>query len=313
MEAYSPDLRERIVKSWQEGQPKRAVARAFMVSYSSVKRYIKRFQTLGHVLPTVQRRMQGKLNSKLRRRLARQLEAHPDFTLGQHAEWWNRRHAEQVQVSESLLSRFFRHLGWTRKKKTVGAAERDEAEREAFRARIKTLKAEDVIVVDESGSRIGMIPLYARAPRGCRAYDRTIVNYGQNITLLAAMRVNGMEAAMTLEGAVDEAVFEVFVREVLLPTLHPGQFVIMDNLPSHKTDTVVNLIAGAGCELLFLPAYSPDLSPIEEAFSKLKTFLRRCRCQTIPALIKAIAQGLDSITAHDARGWFAHVGFSVLA
>src|SRR5207247_9081753 len=109
----------------------------------------------------------------------------------------------------------------------------------------------DVIVVDESGTRIGMIPLYARAPRGCRAYDRTIVNYGQNLSLLATMSVDGIQAAMTIEGAVDEAVFEVFVREVLLPTLPPGQIVVLDNLPSHKTEAVQDLLTKAGCEVLF--------------------------------------------------------------
>jgi transposase len=110
---------------------------------------------------------------------------------------------------------------------------------------------------------------------------------------------------------VDEAAFETFVRRVLLPTLQPGQIVIMDNLSSHKPDIIEQLIKQAGCKLLFLPTYSPDLSPIEEAFSKLKAFLRRCRCQTIPELIKAIARGLGKITASDARGWFAHTGFSV--
>jgi transposase len=255
--------------------------------------------------------MSGKLNSKSRKRLARQLEAHPDFTLMQHMEWWNRRHGLGLQVSESLLSRVFRRLGWTRKKKTIGAVERDEAERATFRAVIKTLSVRDVVVLDESSTRIGMIPLYARAPRGCRAYDYTIQNYGHNVTLLASMTVDGMQAAMALEGSVNEAAFEAFVREVLVPTLHPGQIVIMDNLSSHKTDQVLDLLSSAGCQVLFLPAYSPDLSPIEEAFSKLKAFLRRCRSRTIPVLIRAIAQGLDRITAKDAEGWFAHAGFSV--
>jgi len=311
VEAYSLDLRERIVKSWQQGQRKSALARAFMVSLSTVKRYVKRFERQGNVLPTVQRRMHGKLNAKWQKRLARQLEAHPDFTLGHHVAWWNRRHAEQMQVSESLLSRFFRRLGWTRKKKTVGAAERDAAERAVFRAVMKTLPVEKVVVLDEIGTRIGMIPLYARAPRGCRAYDRAIQNYGQNVTLLASMTIDGMQAAMTVEGAVDEVAFEVFVGEVLVPTLHPGQIVIMDNLSSHKTDQGLNLLTDIGCRVLFLPAYSPDLSPIEEAFSKLTAFVRRCRCRTIRALIQARAQGLDKITARDARGWFAHAGFYI--
>jgi transposase len=156
-----------------------------------------------------------------------------------------------------------------------------------------------------------MIPLYGRAPHGNRVYDKVIRNYGKNVTLLASMTLKGMQAAMTLEGAVDEAAFEAFIQNVLLPTLRPGQIVIMDNLSSHKTDVVEQLIKQADCQLLFLPSYSPDLSPIEEAFSKLKALLRRCRCQTIPDLLKAIAEGLERITARDAIGWFAHAGFSV--
>jgi transposase len=311
MVAYSLDLRERIIKSWQNGQPKSAIARTFMVSLSTVNRYVKRFERLGNVLPTIQRHMPGKLNSKMRKRLARQLAAHPDFTLAQHVEWWNQRHEMQMQVSESLVSRAFRRFGWTRKKKSIGAVERNEAERAAFRSVLKTLAVEKVVVLDESSTRIGMIPLHARAPRGCRAYDRTIQNYGRNVTLLASMTIDGMQAAMTLEGAVDQVSFEAFVREILVPTLHPGHIVIMDNLSCHKTDQVLDLLTSVGCQVLFLPAYSPDLSPIEEAFSKLKAFIRRCRCQTIPDLIKAIAVGLDKITIGDTKGWFAHVGFSI--
>jgi len=129
--------------------------------------------------------------------------------------------------------------------------------------------------------------------------------------LLASLSISGKQAATTLEGVVDELAFETFVQRVLLPTLRPGQIVIMDNLSSHKTDKVEQLITSVECQLVFLPAYSPDLSPIEEAFSKLKAFSRRCRCQTIPDLIQAIAQGLGKITANDAKGWFAHAGFSV--
>jgi transposase len=119
MVAYSLDLRERIIRTWQDGQPKRAVARIFKVSLSTVKRYVKRFAQLGHVLPTVQGHMAGKLNSKMRKQSARQLKAHPDFTLAQHMEWWNRRHGEQLQVSESLLSRAVRRLGWNEKRKPL--------------------------------------------------------------------------------------------------------------------------------------------------------------------------------------------------
>jgi transposase len=97
----------------------------------------------------------------------------------------------------------------------------------------------------------------------------------------------------------------------LLPTLHLGQLVILDNLSSHESDIALDLLVRAGCRVLFLPAYSPNLSPIEEAFSKSKAFLRRYRYRTIPALLRAIAQGLHRATTRDARGWFAHAGFLV--
>lgn len=309
MVAYSLDLRERIIKSWQTGQAKTTLARLFMVSLSTVKRYISRYTTEGHVHPTVQWRKPGKLTRRLRKQLARQVEKYADYTLAQHVEVWNKCHP--VQVSESCLSRALRHMGITRKKKTLGAVERDEAERAIFRMVIARLNAKEVVVVDESGSRIGMVPRYARAPCGLRAYDQVMRNYGKNVTLLASMSVKGMQVAMTIEGAVDEAVFETYIEKVLVPTLHPGQIVIMDNLSSHKTARIAELVAQAGCELLYLPTYSPDLSPIEEAFSKLKAFLRRCRCKTLTALMDAIACGLHNITAKDAKGWFAHAGFAV--
>ena len=142
-------------------------------------------------------------------------------------------------------------------------------------------------------------------------YDEVIRNYAKNVTLLASMNLDGMQAAMTVEGAVDEATFAAFVCRVLLPTLRPGQIVIMANLSSHKMPMIERLIEQAGCQLIFVPSYSPDLSPIEEALSKLKAFVRRCRCQTISGHIKAITKDLGKITAADARGWFAHAGFSV--
>ncbi|MEP7287355.1 MAG: IS630 family transposase [Chloroflexota bacterium] len=310
MEALSLDLRERIIKTWQRGQPKMRIAKLFMVSLSSVKRYVKQFQMEGHVWPKIQRRVTSKvMNKRWRKRLIQQVEQYPDYTLAQHMQVWNARYS--LHVSESGLIRAFRRLGLTRKKKTLGTIERDEAARAIFREVIRRLNAEDVVVVDESGSRIGMVPLYARSLRGQRVYDRTIGNYGQNVTLLASMNLQGMQAAMTVEGSVTEAVFESFIREVLLPTLRPGHLVILDNLSSHKTQAVEQLVIKAGCQLLFLPAYSPDFSPIEEAFSKLKAFIRQCRCQTVPELIQAIGRGLEKITTSDAKGWFAHAGFLV--
>src|SRR5579871_767795 len=140
MQALSLDLRERVVKSRQQGQAKAKIARVLMVSLSSVKRFVTQFETEGHVQPTVQRRLAGKLTKRLRKQLARQVAKYPDYTLAQHAELWNKRHC--VQVSRSCLSRALRHMGITRKKKTLGAVERDEVARAIFREVIAQLKVE---------------------------------------------------------------------------------------------------------------------------------------------------------------------------
>jgi transposase len=167
---------------------------------------------------------------------------------------------------------------------------------------LSTVPALRVVVVDESGT-------HARAPRGQRAYDTTLRNYGHNLTLLSGLRLSGIDASMVIDGAVNAAVFETYVREVLGPTLGEGDIVLLDNLRCHKTAVVEALIRQRGASMLWLPPYSPDFSPIEHAFSKLKTFLRQAKAQTLDALIEAISQGLRTISDLDAMGWFTHCGF----
>ncbi len=118
-----------------------------------------------------------------------------------------------------------------------------------------------------------------------------------------------MGEAMILEGSADTLAFEVYIEHILAPSLSAGQIVVMDNLSIHTCEKVRQVLTARGCRLLFLPAYSPDLSPIEEAFSKLKAFLRRVGTRTREALEEAIGQALTTITAHDARGWFGHCGY----
>ena len=197
-------------------------------------------------------------------------------------------------------------------KKTLGAIEQDEVARTAFRQLLATLDARQIVVVDESGTHIGMTPQRGRAPRGQRAFAKTLRNYGTNVSLIASLNVDGMGAAMTIEGAVDGAAFEAYVRHFLAPQLRPGQIVIMDNLSAHKGPEVRRLIEARACTLVFLPAYSPDLSPIEKAFSKLKAFLRRVGAQTMEILQEAIALGLTRISPRDALSYFLSCGFKPL-
>jgi transposase len=168
-----------------------------------------------------------------------------------------------------------------------------------------------LVFVDESGFHIAMDRLKARAPRGQRAYGKVPRNRGKNTTLIASMSLSGMGEAMCVEGATDAEAFEVYVEHFLAPSLKEGQVVVFDNLGAHKPQKVRELIEARGAQVLFVPSYSPDLNPIEEAFSKIKAIVRKAGGRTQEALLEAIARALSAITAVDAAGWFAHSGYEV--
>lgn len=219
--------------------------------------------------------------------------------------------ANPWDAGQSLDDGTGHQTGWMdAKKKTMGASERDQTARATWRDLLKKLDARQLVVIDECGSNIGLTPLYARAPRGQRASGQAPRNRGKNTTLLASLTWQGMAEAMIIEGATTSMVFERYVEEILAPSLQAGQIVIMDNLAAHKGKKVEQLIQAKGCQILFLPAYSPDLSPIEESFSKIKTLLRRAEARTREALVEAICQALQAVTEQDAQGWFLHCGYT---
>ena len=156
-----------------------------------------------------------------------------------------------------------------------------------------------------------MTRLYGRAARGERVIDNVPQNYGENITMLAALTLSGITAPMTITGAVDGTVFKVYVEQVLCPTLEAGDIVIMDNLPAHKVKGIKEMIRERGARLIYLPAYSPDLNPIEKCWSKIKTYLRRAKARTRAELEKALAEALLSVSSKDAIGWFKSCGYAI--
>ena len=190
----------------------------------------------------------------------------------------------------------------------MAASERNEQERAGWRKQVSQLPAKQLVFVDECGSNIALTPLYGRAPKGQRATDSVPRNRGKNTTLIASLSVEGIGASMIIEGAANGAAFEADVEHILLPRLLRGQIVVMDNLRVHKRAHVRQLIEDQGCPLLFLPAYSPDFSPIEETFSKVKAFLRRAKARTPEALQEGLVQALLTVTCQDAHGWFEHCG-----
>lgn len=199
--------------------------------------------------------------------------------------------------------------GLDAQKKTLRASERDEAAREAWREQASSVDATRFVFVDECGSHLGLTPTYARAPRGERAVGSAPRNRGPNTTTVAALTPSGLGAILMLEGAVTKAAFNVYVERVLAPTLRPGQIVVTDNLSAHKDKRARAAIEARGAQLWFLPSYSPDLTPIEEAFAKLKILLRRAEARCQEALTDAIRTALAAITPADAHGWFSHAGY----
>lgn len=197
------------------------------------------------------------------------------------------------------------------KKRSLAAGERDEFLRAAWRALVcGEIDAGRLVFVDEMGSNVSLSLLYAWSRRGQRApHAKAPRNWGKNVTLLASITVGGVGPCLAVEGAATRGVLEVYLERVLAPTLEPGQVVVMDNLSAHKGGRVRELLESRGCELLYLPPYSPDLNPIEQAFSKVKGLMRKAEARTRGALVEAMGRALDAVSAQDARGFFGHCGY----
>jgi len=194
-------------------------------------------------------------------------------------------------------------------KKSKIASEHDEEARGLWRWLASRFDARRLVFVDESGFNTSMTRLRARAPKGKRAYGKVPRNRGKNTTLIAAITLEGaMGAPMTVEGATDTQAFEAYVEHFLAPTLEKGQ-VVLDGLGAHRPHRIRELIEAKGADLVLLPSYSPELNPIEDAFSKIKHLVRREGARVREALVEAIGRALAAVTAEDAEGWFAHAGY----
>lgn len=172
------------------------------------------------------------------------------------------------------------------------------------------VEPERLVFVDELGTHTSKAPIYGYAPRGERLRLAVPRKRGKNTTLLSSMTLFGMGASLAVEGATTARVFETYVKEVLAPSLEEGQVVLMDKLGAHsRPRRVREIIEQRGCQLIYLPSYSPDYNPIEEAFSKVKDLLRKAAARTKEALVEAIGAALFAVTIADVRGFFEHAGY----
>lgn len=208
------------------------------------------------------------------------------------------------------MSRALKRLGLPLKK-TLIATERDEGERTRWWAGMATVDPATVVFLDETSTQTTLTRSRARAPRGERVVGAVPRNHGSNITCLVAMGPAGMQVPCVFEGAVTSALFVRWIRRWLVPTLRRGTTVVLDNLSVHRNADVRAVIEAAGCQLCYLPAYSPDFNPIERAFAKLKTHLRAVAARDFEPLLAAIGDGLDRITTGDIAGFYRHGGFAL--
>lgn len=194
-------------------------------------------------------------------------------------------------------------------KKSLIATERDEEVRVAWRAAMRGIDPSRLVFLDETSTPTTLTLLRARAPRGQRAVGRVPRGRREAISWLATLTTRGIGESLLVRGAIDRPVFDAFVERVLVPSLRPGQIVVLDNLSVHKSARAKALIHAAGGQLVFLPTYSPDLNPIEQAFAKTKQALRRVGARSWESVVAAVGETLRTVTAADARAFFAEAGF----
>jgi transposase len=198
-------------------------------------------------------------------------------------------------------------------KKTLRASEQErediKQQRENWQEFQANVEQNRLVFLDESGVKTNMTRLYGRASKGSRCHDKAPDGRWETVTVLSSIRLGGETESLMFDGAVDRKMFDAYIEEMLIPTLRPGDIVVMDNLSAHKSEKSRNLIESKSATCLFLPAYSPDFNPIEKMWSKVKQILRGLKARTREELFDAVAKALSMVNADDAQGWVESCGY----
>jgi transposase len=309
MRPYSTDLRERVAAAVDDGEgSQREIAALFRVSLSFIVRLLQRRRDAG----TLEPKPHGGgpppvLGPDDQQRLAELIRTDPDATLKQLKQRGG------FTCSLKTLWCALRRQGLTFKKKSLHASEQDrpdvQKKRRLFRKEVAQIEPGRLVFVDETGVTTAMTPAYAWAPCGERAVDSAPASW-ESVTVIAALGLDGVRAPLALPGSVDTAVFQSYVDQVLVPALQEGDVVVFDNLKPHLARGVAAAIERAGAEVLPLPPYSPDYTPMEPMYSKVKALLRRIAARAKGDLYDAIGEALKQVTPEDIIGWFNHAGLS---
>lgn len=309
--ALSQDLRSRVIAAVDGGLSRNAAAKRFGVAIATAVRWIKDWREFGRSTP---RPVGGDRRSHRIEAFAdlimATVDAQKDVTLAELAELLHRKHG--VVFAESTIWRFLDRRSVTYKK-TAHAIEQERPDvrerREDWFDAQPDLDPQSLVFIDETGASTKMARLRGRAIRGQRCRASVPHGHWQTTTFVGALRLGGMTAPWVLDGPINGAAFLAYVQHVLVPTLQPGDVVIMDNLPAHKSEAIRVAIAAVGARRVFLPPYSPDFSPIENAFAKLKAALRKAAARTYTDLITAIRDALPTFKPGECANYFAAAGY----
>jgi transposase len=303
MRPYSTDLRERILAAVERGEHSiRQIVEIFAVSLSFVVRLLQRYRRTGSIQPSPHAGgPPRKFDAPTVERLLQLVREQPDATLAELRERLG------VPCHLSTIACILKKHRITRKKKTTHAQERDtprvQAQRRAFDKKLARIDPAHLVFVDETGATTALDRPYARAPAGTRV-EATVPGTWQNVTLIVGLRSTEVVAPLAFPGATDREAFESYVEQALVPQLRQGDVVVWDNLKPHQNPQVIQAIQAVGARVEPLPPWSPDKTPIEELFSKVKTYLRKVAARTFDTVVPAMGEALDLVTPKDIGGWF---------
>lgn len=303
MRPYSQDLRQRILDTVSRGESSlRQIAQRFLVNVSTIVRLLKQQRQTGSAEPKPHAGgRRPALDPDALARLHALIRKQPDATLEELRERLG------VGCSLMAISRALKKLKITRKKKVLHATQRDtpkvRRKRRAFRKKLAKIEPKHLVFVDETGANTAMTRTYGRAPEGERV-SGAVPAFWTTVTLICGLRLSGVTAPLVVQGSTDTATFASYVEQALAPQLDRGDVVVWDNLAPHKAKAVVKVIEQVGAKVIRLPPSSPDYSPIEEMFSKVKGSLKSAATRTTDALTTAMGAALREVTPQDIVGWF---------
>ncbi|WP_156922830.1 IS630 family transposase [Crocosphaera subtropica] len=310
MRPYSIDLRNKIIEIWKKEKISiRKLAQHFGVSKSFIQKLIKKYKETGDIRPLPQGgRPPCKLNSEQLIILIELMEKNNDATFEELSELLEK--ATGVKVGKSTIGRISQKLNYSLKKKTLYAPEKENVKvlkkRVEYWKVIRGIRVENLVFIDESGVNLAMLRLYARSLKGTRARGEKPQKRGHNISIIGALSLEKILAFANIYGSVNGVTFEAFIVTELVPKLWTGACVVMDNAKIHLGEIVREAIEEAGASLMYLPPYSPEFSPIENFWSKVKAILRKIKARNYKDLIDSLTFAMLQVTQKDIRNWFAH-------